>query len=395
MPAFSLRVPSRLEPNRLTAAVRALREAGEPFDDLTVSNPTTVGLPYPASLVAALADPQGLEYDPQPLGRLDARAAVAGDYARHGAEVDPAQVVLAASTSEAYSLLFKVLCDPGDEVLVPRPGYPLFEHLARLDAVVARPYALEYDGSWTVDLDGLRAGIGPRTKAIVLVSPGNPTGAFTRRADLEAVRYLAAAHDVALVSDEVFVDYALHAPSDAVATVLGGGSDETDPLTVALGGLSKSVGLPQHKLAWMAVAGPSTARAALLARLEYASDAYLSVATAVQVAAPRLLAEGAAVREAIRSRIAANLATLTRRVAETPACTLLPPEGGWSAVVRVPAVRSEEDLVLELLEGDRVLVHPGYFFDFRTEAFVVVSLLPPLEVFERAVDRLCRRAGGL
>jgi len=394
MPVFSDRVPCRLEPNRLTAAVRALREAGEPFDDLTVSNPTTVGLPYPASLVTALAEPRGLEYDPQPLGRPDARAAVAGEYARHGATVDPAQVVLTASTSEAYSLLFKVLCDPGDEVLVPRPGYPLFDQLARLDAVVARPYALEYHGGWTIDLDGLRAASGPRTKAIVLVSPGNPTGAFTRRAELEAVRHLAAAHDVALVSDEVFADYPLQAPSDAVATVLEGSGD-TGPTTVALGGLSKSVGLPQHKLAWMVVKGPPVARAALLARLEYACDAYLSVSTAVQVAAPRLLADGASVREAIRSRIATNLATLADRVATTPACTLLPPEGGWSAVVRVPAVRPEEDLVLELLERDRVLVHPGYFFDFRTEAFVVVSLLPPPEVFGRAVDRLCRRAGSL
>jgi alanine-synthesizing transaminase len=395
MPAFSQRVPSRLEPNRLTAAVRALREAGGAFDDLTISNPTKVGLPYLTSLVAALADARGLVYDAQPLGRPQAREVVAGEYARHGATVGAEQVVLTSSTSEAYSLLFKVLCDPGDEVLVPRPGYPLFDHLARLDAVVARPYALEYHGAWAIDLDSVRAGFGPRTRALVVVSPGNPTGAFTKAAELDALRHLAAAHGVVLVSDEVFADYALQAPADAVATVLASGAAEGGPLTVALGGLSKSVGLPQHKLGWMVVSGPPRARAALLERLEYACDAYLSVATPVQVAAPRLLADGAVVRGAIRERIAANLATLARHVAATPACTLLPPEGGWSAVVRVPAVRPEEDLVLDLLERDRVLVHPGYFFDFRSEAYVVVSLLPPPQTFERAVDRLCQRAGGV
>lgn len=392
MPAFSRRVPWRLEPNRLAAAVRALRGAGEPFDDLTVSNPTKVGLPYPPSLLAALADPRGLEYEPQPLGRMEARQAVAHRYARHGAAVDADQVVLTASTSEAYSLLFKVLCDPGDEVLVPRPGYPLFDQLAHLDAVVARPYGLEYHGAWTVDLDSVRAALGPLTKAIVLVSPGNPTGAFSKAAELEVVRELAAAHDLVLVSDEVFADYPLQPPGDAVATALTDAAGD-GPLTVVLGGLSKAVGLPQHKLGWMVVAGPHRARAALLARLEYACDAYLSVATPVQAAAPRLLADGEAVRDAIRRRIAANLGALLRRVARTPSCTLLPPEGGWSAVVRVPAIRAEEELVLDLLEHDRVLVHPGYFFDFRTEAYVVVSLLPVPEVFERAVDRLCRRVG--
>jgi hypothetical protein len=392
MPIFSQRVPRRLEPNRLAAAVRTLRAAGEPFDDLTVSNPTKVGLPYPPSLAAALADARGLAYDPQPLGRREAREAVAHEYARHGAAVDPDQVVLTASTSEAYSLLFKVLCDPGDEVLVPTPGYPLFDHLARLDAVVARPYRLEYHGAWTLDLASVRAALGPQTRAIVLVSPGNPTGAFSKAADLRAVRELAAAHDLVLVSDEVFADYPLQVPADAVATALeGAGTD--GPLTVVLGGLSKAVGLPQHKLGWMVVAGPPRARAALLARLEYACDAYLSVATAVQAAAPQLLADGEAVREAIRRRIATNLATLARRLARTPSCTLLTPEGGWSAVVRVPAIRAEEELVLDLLERDRVLVHPGYFFDFRTEAYVVVSLLPVPEVFERAIDRVCRRAG--
>lgn len=392
MPIFSRRVPWRLEPNRLAAAVRALRAAGEPFDDLTVSNPTKVGLPYPPSLVAALADARALEYEPQPLGRREAREAVAREYARHGAAVDPDQVVLTASTSEAYSLLFKVLCDPGDEVLVPTPGYPLFDHLARLDAVVARPYRLEYHGAWTLDLASVRAALGPQTRAIVLVSPGNPTGAFSRAAELDAVRELAAARDLVLVSDEVFADYPLQAPADAVATALeGAGTD--GPLTVVLGGLSKAVGLPQHKLGWMVVAGPPRARAALLARLEYACDAYLSVATAVQAAAPHLLADGDAVREAIRGRIATNLAALARRAARAPSCTLLPPEGGWSAVVRVPAIRTEEELVLDLLERDRVLVHPGYFFDFRTEAYIVVSLLPVPEVFERAIDRVCRRAG--
>lgn len=379
------RVPVGAEANALTRLLSERRAAGAAIVDLTESNPTRVGLPYPAGLLAPLADPHGLRYVPEPLGLASAREAVAHDALRRGAVVRPERVVLAASTSEMYSWLFKLLCDAGDGILVPQPSYPLFEHLTRLEHVRACPYRLEYHGRWTVDLDSVaRAPEG--TRALLLVSPNNPTGSFVTRQDLDALRTICRTRRWALIVDEVFADYALEASSPV--TDIAAAAD--DVLTFTLGGLSKCVGLPQLKLGWAVVGGPAGEVARALEGLELIADTFLSVSTPVQLAAAALLGAGAQVRTAIQARVRANLDHLRTAVARVPSCDLLPVEGGWSAVLRVPATRGEEALVLELLSREGVLVHPGYFFDFDHEAFLVLSLLPPPGVFEDACARVLR-----
>ena len=384
---FSGRLPPHLVPNSLSQALAALRERGVPVIDLTESNPTCVDIPYPDALLHALADAASLRYEPQPLGLASARAAVAADQGRRGVLVDPRHVVLTSSTSEAYSWLFKLLCNPGDVVLIPRPSYPLFEHLTALEGIHAWPYALEYHGEWSIDVESLAAAAPERTRALLVVSPNNPTGSYLTAADSVKVARLCRERGWALVVDEVFADYPLDAsnPRTDIAA-------RSDVLSFSLAGLSKTVGLPQLKLGWMVVGGPADERDAALAGLELIADSYLSVATPVQVAAASLLQAGASIRTAIQRRTAQNLRTLRRIAADAPACDVLRTEGGWSAVLRVPAVRREEELVLELLEQEQILVHPGYFFDFPREAYVVISLLPPPSRFENAAERLLRFA---
>ena len=381
---FSRRVPSRLEPNALARAVAAARGSGTPIADLTESNPTRVGIPYPEGLLAPLADPASLRYEPCPFGLPAARAAVALDQRRRGVEVDPADIILTSSTSEAYSWLFKLLCNPGEAVAVPSPSYPLFEHLTALDGVHAQPYPLECHGRWLLDMAALAAA--PATvRALLVVSPNNPTGSFVAAGELSRLVELCVERGWALIADEVFADYPLDA--DAPLTDIAA---RAGVLAFSLAGLSKTVGLPQLKAAWMVAGGPAADRAAALARLELIADTYLPVATPVQVAMPSLLESGAVVRGAIQERTRQNLAAL-RTIARTfPACSVLRAEGGWSAVVRVPSTRSEEALVLDLIQRERVLVHPGYFFDFPAESFVVVSLLPEPRLFADAVQRLLR-----
>jgi len=392
---FSTRVPSDLAENRFARTLARARGAGSPILDLTVSNPTRVGLDYPADLLQPLADPGALRYDPHPFGLPDARAAVAAEFARRGVEVAPDRVALTASTSEAYSLLFKLLCAPGDRVLIPQPSYPLFEHLTRLDGVEADPYHLEYHGVWTIDVDGLARAIQPRTRAVLIVSPNNPTGSFLKPDELERIAALSADRSLALISDEVFADYPMDPdarPAMTALAVASSGQGRRQPLTFSLGGLSKSAGLPQVKLGWLAVGGPDALVREALARLELVCDTYLSVATPVERAAAALIAGGRAIRAQIAARVGANYARLADMVGQFPACALLPCEGGWSAVVRVPATRSEEQLVVTLLEQDHVLVYPGYFFDFPHEAFVVVSLLAEPSAFAAAARRVLERA---
>jgi aspartate/methionine/tyrosine aminotransferase len=317
---------------------------------------------------------------------LSAREAIAADHARRNAVVDPAHVVLSASTSEMYSWLFKLLCDAGDIVLVPRPSYPLFEHLTALEGVCAHPYRLEYHGTWQIDLDSVAAAPAG-TRALLLVSPNNPTGSFVGAPELEALVRLCAARGWALIVDEVFADYVLDA-STPVTDI----ASRSGVLAFSMGGASKALGLPQVKLGWTVVGGPPAERAAALERLELIADTFLSVSTPVQVAAPDLLARGRVVRDAIHARVRNNLAAARHLGANHPACSVLPVEGGWSAVVRVPATRGEESLMLELLAGEHILVHPGYFFDFEQEAFLVVSLLVPESDFADAFARTLRFA---
>ncbi|HEY7790052.1 MAG TPA: pyridoxal phosphate-dependent aminotransferase [Vicinamibacterales bacterium] len=382
--SFSGRVPSERQPNELTTELAALRATGASVLDLTLSNPTRAGLIYPDRLLQPLAAPEGLRYDPSPFGLHQARSAVAADFARRGLNVPPPRIVLTASTSEAYAVLFKLLCDPGDRVLIPRPSYPLFEYLSRLDGVVASPYELEYHGVWTMDVGALERAITDRTRAVLVVAPNNPTGSFLRQGDLDDLVDLCASRGLAIVGDEVFADYPLDPdPSRAISVLT-----QDRALTFGLGGLSKSVGLPQLKLAWIGVSGPATIVEEALARLEIICDTYLSVATPVQHAAAALLSTGAIVREQIRDRVLANYASLHALAAVHPACRVLRAEGGWYAVVQVPATRGEDAIVLEVLRRQHVLVHPGYFFDFPREAFLVLSLLPPPDLFAQAAARL-------
>ena len=384
---FSSRVPPHRQPNRLTRAVGAARAGGRALVDLTVTNPTAVGIVYPDGVLAPLASAPALVYTPTPFGLDRAREAVAGDYARRGVMVEPGRVVLTASTSEAYSLLFKLLCEPGDAVLVPAPSYPLFDHLTRLDGVRARPYALEYHGRWCLDAGGLDRVWKHDVRAALGVSPNNPTGSRLSGAEIRELDARCAARGAALVLDEVFADYPLHAGA-ARADAAGAPAS----LTFRLGGLSKSAGLPGLKLGWMAVDGPADLVAGALERLELICDTYLSVSTPVQAAACDVIRSGAAIRAQIQSRVVGNYRALRRIADAYPSLEVLQADGGWSAVVRVPATRSEEDLVLELLDRDGVLVHPGFFFDFPTEAFVVVSLLPEPARFADGVARVMERA---
>jgi alanine-synthesizing transaminase len=388
---FSRRLPI-LTPNRLGLAVAAARRAGASLLDLTETNPTRVGLRYPAGLVEALDDPAGLTYAPHPLGLATAREAVALDILRQGLDVDPGRMLLTASTSEAYAFLFTLLCDPGDTVLVPAPSYPLFEHLTRLNGVEAVAYPLDPHGGWSTDVSAIASLVTPRTRAVLVVSPNNPTGTLLRRGEPEALAALCRERRLALVGDEVFADYRFASaaasrgadPRAEAVSVL----QQRDCLTFALGGLSKSIGAPQLKLAWMVVQGPEPDVADAMERLELIGDTYLSVSTPVQVALPTLLDVGRAVRTQICERLAANLHLLERTIARVPSCSLVRPDGGWSAVLRVPADQPEEARVLALLERHRVLVTPGYFYDFPFEAFLVVSLIASPEVFAEGLDRL-------
>jgi alanine-synthesizing transaminase len=381
---FSERTSWDLRANRLAERLAAKRAAGVPILDLTESNPTRAGLAGPSDLLLSLAHPEALLYEPSPFGLPAARAAVAADFARRGVPLAPERVLLSASTSEAYAFLFKLLCDPGDEILVPRPGYPLFEFLATLESVRVRAYPFAHDGEWHLDRAALRAALGSRTRAIVVVNPNNPTGAFLKRDELDALLGLCAERGIALVSDEVFADFAWRDDERRVASV----ARDSPALAFSLGGLSKSCGLPQLKLAWTAVTGPAPLVRDALARLEVVADTYLSVSTPVQLALPELLARREELQAPIRTRVHSNMEALRTAVGRGCPATILAPEGGWSAVLRVPATLTEEERVTRLLEERDVLVHPGYFFDFPAEAYLVVSLLPPPADFAEGVARL-------
>jgi aspartate/methionine/tyrosine aminotransferase len=367
--------------NRLAEAVAA---AGPAVLDLTESNPTRAQLSYPSDILDALSDPCVLRYDPHPAGSPAARALIA---AHEG--VTPDRVFLTASTSEAYAYLFKLLADPGDEVLVPRPSYPLFEFLARLEAVRVIQYPLARHGTWAIDFDALAGTETLRTRAIIAVNPNNPTGSFLKREEFERLETFAAARDLAIISDEVFSGYAFGPDAERVVTLR-----DSRVLTFCLNGLSKLCGLPQMKLGWIVLGGPESARAQALARLEWIADTYLSVGAPVECAAAALLAAGRNVRQQIAARTAGNYAAL-RRAAAGSACGVLPAEGGWYAVLRVPGVLPEEEWCLDLLEKDGVLVQPGFFYDFDSEAFLVLSLLTPPEKFSEGVRRLLARVASV
>jgi len=380
---FSARFQWDLKPNRLTQLIERKRRSGTPILDLTESNPTHAGLSYPEEITQAFEDPRILEYDPEPSGVLEARKAVTDYYEARGQRILPGRVLLTASTSEAYAYLFKLLADPGDEILVPRPSYPLFEYLAKMESLEARQYPLMYHGSWSIDREALERSVTERTKAIVVVNPNNPTGSYVKRGELDALIKLASDRKIALISDEVFADYSLEPACDRVNSLVS----VDDCMAFSMSGLSKIAGLPQMKLGWIVASGPIELRYQAKRKLEWIADTFLSVGTPVQYAAAKLLSAGEEVARQIRERTAANLTWLRQTLAGS-AAGVLTVEGGWYATVQVPKVRSEEEWALTLLEEHDVLVQPGFFYDFESEAFLVLSLLTQPDVFRQGAARL-------
>ncbi|MGH9538826.1 MAG: pyridoxal phosphate-dependent aminotransferase [Terriglobales bacterium] len=340
-------------------------------------------MPYHAdSILVSLSHPEAMNYDPQPKGLIGARQAVASYYREQGGiEVNPESLVLTTSTSEGYSYIFRLLCNPADEILVPKPSYPLFEFLADLDDVTVVPYPLIYDHGWQVDFPSLRQALSPRTRAVVLVHPNNPTGSYVSTGERTLLNTFCNQHGLALIVDEVFLDYP-HDGAPRPSFVTNG-----DVLTFTLSGLSKISGLPQMKLAWVAVSGPEKLVAAAMERLEVVADTYLSINTPVQLAASALLGERRNIQPLLLERVRGNLAELDRRLAKQKSCQRLLVEGGWYAVLRVPVTQSDEELAIDILRQASVLVHPGHFYDFPSDGYLIVSLLTPPEEFRQGIER--------
>jgi alanine-synthesizing transaminase len=382
-PLFASRTNWNLGPNPLSVALAERRAAGKPVLDLTASNPTECGFTYDAeAILPALANPASLIYEPEPRGLLKAREAVCEYYVERGDSVSPDCVLLTTSTSEAYSYVFRLLCNPGDEILVPQPSYPLFDFLADLQDVRLVRYPLLYDHGWQIDFHALRQTITPQARGVIVVHPNNPTGHFCKRNEIEQLNDICGPRDITIIADEVFLDYALseEAPR-SFATNAGA-------LTFTMSGVSKIVGLPQMKAAWLAVSGPAALRDASLSRLEVIADTYLSMNAPVQHALHALLQQRGSFQTQLLSRVHTNLAELDRQLAQQQACTRLALEAGWYAVLRVPATRSDDDLALDLLTAKGVYLHPGHFYDFPARGFLIASLITPSAEFAQGTNHL-------
>jgi aspartate/methionine/tyrosine aminotransferase len=393
---FSARTTWDRTPNRLATALQEVQSSARSVIDLTESNPTRAALFDTTGLIAELGHPRGSVYQPEPLGHPTARQAIADYYASRGVCVETAKIAVTASTSEAYSWLFGLVADPGETILVPRPSYPLFGWIGEMKGVSLPSYALRQDADFCIDLDDLRRTIDAKTRAIVIVHPNNPTGSFVRRDEAQALGQLAREHDLALIVDEVFGDYALGPlPPEFLPSFANEASDA--PLVFVLSGLSKVLLLPQCKLGWIAVSGDEPLVTEAMARLELIADTYLSVASPVQLALPALLAHQPAVAIAVNARLRQNLAELDAALAELgPTCPVrrMPLRGGWYAVLQVPRLHDDDGWVELLIREDGVIVHPGYFFDFDGDGFLVVSLLPEPQVFCEGARRLVRRVAS-
>jgi len=388
---FSSRTGWSLTPNRLSELVRQRPERGLPLLDLTESNPTRCGFTIDAEeILAAFHNPRALTYEPDPRGLLAAREAVAQYYAERGVELSPDQIFLTTSTSEAYSFVFRLLADPGDSILAPQPSYPLFDFLGGLNDVSVRPYPLVYDEGWQSDLEALRARWESRTRAVLVVHPNNPTGSYVKKGELLRLVELACRAQAAVIADEVFADYAFAADPDRVMSH----AQASDALTFTLSGLSKISALPQMKLAWIVVAGPRALRSEAQARLEVIADTYLSVSAPAALATPRWLAQRHKIQPQILERVKANLRKLDELLTRGLPVSRLEVEGGWYTILRVPSTRSDEDWAMELLAQEGVLVHPGHFYDFPSEGFLVLSLLPAPGIFAEALRRVISRVSA-
>jgi alanine-synthesizing transaminase len=407
---FASRTNWSLTPNRL-AVVRSDRRArGLPVIDLTESNPTRCGFGVNArEVLPALANPCSLSYEPDPRGPLHARRAVAGYYAERGITLDPEQIFLTTSTSEAYSYVFRLLANPGDNILVPRPSYPLLDFLARLNDLELLSYPLNYDQGWQIDMQALSARLNTRTKAILAVHPNNPTGSFVQRKDLDFLIGCCQKKPLAIIADEVFADYGFAPSTTSVPPISSGQvqggaistnrvlsfASESQALSFTLNGLSKISALPQMKLAWVTVSGPEDLVRAALARLEVIADTYLSVSAPLAHALPELLESRRRVQPQILDRVLLNLRWLDQELSRGSVVTRLETEGGWYVILRLPAVRTDEGWAMELLRQDGVLLHPGHFYDLPCESHLVVSLLPFTEIFQQGILRVLARAGDL
>jgi len=384
---FADRSNWNLEVNSLSDALTRHRAAGKPVLDLTASNPTECGFDYDrTAILCAFGNPAALEYHPNPRGLENARRAVAAYYADRGDSVSIGDMFLVTSTSEAYSFVFRILCNPGDEFLVPQPSYPLFDFLAEIQDVKLVRYPLIYDRGWQIDFAALQRAITPRTRGVIAVHPNNPTGHYTRAADAGKLNAICAARQLAIIADEVFLDFAHDStmteklPASFVAN--------SGALTFTLSGLSKISGLPQMKVAWLIVSGPEPQKAPALARLEVIADTYLSMNAPVQLAAPVLLEQRKAFQKQLLARVRTNLAELDSQLSRQKSCVRLEIEGGWYAILRVPATRSDEDLAIELLAAKNVYVHPGHFYDFPSDGYLVVSLITPQQEFAQGIKLL-------
>src|ERR1017187_2239940 len=395
---FSERTNWKLAQNRLTVALEEVRASGARVLDLTVSNPTRAGLHYDeAAILGALSSPRALDYDLQSKGLLEAREAVAGYYRdRSGrgerdvasnvsTDVDAEQIVLTTSTSEAYSFVFRLLCNAGDELLVPKPSYPLFEFLADLQDVKLLPYGLIYDHAWQMDFPSLEKMVTARTRGVVVVHPNNPTGSYVQAAEVEMLNSFCRERGLAVIADEVFLDYRLG--NTAHASFAG----NRGVRTFTLSGLSKIAALPQMKVAWVVTSGPQDEAAEAMGRLEVIADTYLSMNAPMQWATPVLLAQRKNVQPQLLERVKANLTELDRQLAAQKACQRLRVEGGWYAVLRVPVTRSDEELAIELVREKSVLVHPGHFYDFPSEGYLVLSLITPRREFGEAMSAVLEK----
>jgi aspartate/methionine/tyrosine aminotransferase len=388
---FARRTSWSLAPNRYTEALEAHRRAGRELLDLTASNPTTVGLHYrDEELLRSLAHREALTYDPQPKGLLAAREAIAGYYAERGSPISPEDLILTTSTSEAYSFVFRLLCNPGDAVLVPTPSYPLFDFLAEIQDVKLFPYELVYDHGWQLDFPSLQAAIertkavGATCRAVLVVHPNNPTGSYVKPHEAEELNRVCATKNLAIIADEVFLDYTFtEGPPPTF-------SANREALTFTLSGLSKISGLPQMKVAWIAVSGQESLKAAAMARLEVIADTYLSMNAPVQWAIPTLLEERRSVQAQLMQRIRENLTELDAQLSAQRLCHRLDVEGGWYALLRVPVTASDEDLAIELLRTTGVLLQPGHFYDFAADGHLVVSLITPPEVLQSGIARILK-----
>ena len=392
---FARRTGWNLIPNPYSEALAAHRRAGRRLLDLTASNPTTVGLHYSyAELLSSLVHREALTYEPQPKGLLIAREPIAHYYAEKGSDLTPEDLILTTSTSEGYSYVFRLLCNPGDAVLVCIPSYPLFEFLGDLQDVKLVPYELVYDHGWQIDFHSLQSAIdgahraGTQCRAVLVVHPNNPTGSYVKRHEVEELNRICNATGLAIVADEVFLDYGLTPARSTTFT------SNTNVLTFTLSGLSKISALPQMKVAWVATSGPAALKADALSRLEVIADTYLSMNTPMQWAIPAMLDQRHDIQRQLLTRIRGNLEELDSQLARQSLCRRLDVEGGWYAVVRVPVMATDEEFAIALLRQIGVVVHPGHFYGFVADGYIVMSLITPREEFSEGITRLLTFVAG-